>query len=154
MKQTITLAISAACTLAIHGCTTCGGDPQPCTDTPVTVTSLEKEYGCTDTRRQLTTNLNQTYTIIRNQADFDRLVTGNCHPQIDFTKYDLVIGKQVTTSGSSSFQYMYQRQCLAESMKLHVTVIPGMTTDTGNLTYHALVPKLAPQETVQVDVKM
>ena len=154
MKQAITLAVSAACALVFGGCTTCGGDPEPCTDTPVAVTSLEKEYGCTNTNRQLSTSLNQTYTIIRSQAEFDQQVTGSCHPQVDFARYDLVIGKQTTSSGSSSFQYAYKRQCPAGSMKLVVTVLPGMTTDTGNLTYHALVPKLAPQETVQVEVSV
>ncbi|TGD82626.1 hypothetical protein [Hymenobacter wooponensis] len=123
-------------------------------NTTLPTTSLEKEYGCTDSRRQLSISLDQTYTIIRNQADFDKLVTGSCHPQIDFTKFDLVIGNKGSASGGSSIAYTYARECETGQLKLQVKFTRGMTNDAPILTYHALVPKLAPQETVQVDVEM
>lgn len=154
MKRTGTLVASSVLALLFTGCVTCVGENEPCADTTIPTTSLEREYGCTYTTRQLSTTLSQTYTVIRNQADFDRLVTGSCHPQIDFTKYDLIIGNKGTTSGSSTFTYTYQRDC--ETGQLHLLVVCqlGLTNDALILTYHALVPKLAPQETVLVDVQM
>jgi hypothetical protein len=154
MKRTCTLVASGVLALLFTSCATCEGDKEPCADTALPTTSLEKEYGCTDSRRQLSINLDQTYTIIRNQADFDKLVTGSCHPQIDFTKYDLVIGNKGSASGSSSIAYTYARECQTGQLKLQVKFTQGMTNDAPILTYHALVPKLAPQETVQVDVEM
>ncbi|TGE08289.1 hypothetical protein [Hymenobacter fodinae] len=154
MKRTSTLVAGGILALVVTGCVTCVGENEPCADATLPTTSLEKEYGCTDSRRQLSIGLDQTYTIIRNQADFDKLVTGSCHPQIDFTKYDLVIGNKGTASGSSSIAYTYARECETGQLKLRVKFTQGMTNDAPILTYHALVPKLAPQETVQVDVEM
>ncbi|UOQ74784.1 hypothetical protein [Hymenobacter cellulosilyticus] len=114
--------------------------------------SLESEYGCQNTSRQLEINLNQTYTVIRNQADFDRLVTGACHPLIDFSAYDLIIGKKGLASGTSGITYTYQRDCATNRPTLRVTFGQSMTTEAPNLTYHALVPKLAAEEQVAVEV--
>ena len=66
---------------------------EACKAYPLAVTSLEAQYGCSDTRRSLDIELVENYTIIRSQAAFDSQVSGNCKPQIDFTSYDLVIGK-------------------------------------------------------------
>jgi hypothetical protein len=154
MKRTLTLSAGLLLAALISGCITCTGEDEPCADAMLPTASLEKEYGCSDTRKQLTIKLNQTYAVIRNQADFDRLVTGRCHPQIDFTKYDLVIGNQGSASGSSSIAYTYGRSCETGQLKLRVKFTQGMTNDAPILTYHALVPKLAPQETVRVDVEM
>lgn len=154
MKQLFTLGTSAVCALLLSGCVTCEGDTEPCADTPVAFTSLEKEYGCTNTPRQLSVNLPQTYTVVRSQVEFDQQVTGDCHPQVDFTKYDLVIGNAGSSSGSSTITYAYQRECETGQSVLKVVFKAGMTNDAPILTYHALVPKLAPQETVRVEVEM
>ncbi|MBG8556001.1 hypothetical protein [Hymenobacter guriensis] len=154
MKHIFTLTLSALTSLALHSCIPCDGDMEPCANTPIPVTSLEKEYGCTNTPRQLSVALSQTYTIIRSQAEFEQQVTGECRPQIDFTKYDLVIGNQGSTSGSSTITYSYQRECETGQLQLSVLFTPGMTNDAPILTYHALVPKLAPTETVSVRVDM
>ncbi|RSK42199.1 hypothetical protein [Hymenobacter perfusus] len=154
MKQLFTLGTSAVYALLFTGCTTCGGDVEPCVSAPISITSLEKEYGCTNTPRQLSVNLPQTYTVIRSQAEFDQQVTGDCHPQVDFTKYDLVIGNKGSSSGSSTITYAYQRECETGQSFLKVIFQAGMTNDAPILTYHALVPKLAPAETVRVEVEM
>ena len=154
MKSTLTLSAGLLLAALLPSCATLECDMEPCVDATLPTTSLEKEYGCGDTRRQLSTSLNQTYTVIRSQADFDRLVTGTCHPQIDFAKYDLVIGNQGSSSGSSSISYAYQRECETGRLHLQVTFTAGMTNDAPILTYHALVPKLGPQETVHVNVDM
>ena len=154
MKRTCTLVANGMLAMLFASCVTCEGDKEHCADGLLPTTSLEKEYGCTDTRKQLSVNLDQAYIIIRNQADFDKQVTGSCHPQIDFTKYDLVIGNKGTASGSSSIAYTYMRECETGQLKLRVKFTQGMTNDAPILTYHALVPKLDPQETVQVDVEM
>ncbi|PJJ59344.1 hypothetical protein [Hymenobacter chitinivorans] len=138
---------------SLPGCATkCG--VEPCSSAPVPVKSLEAEYGCQDTRRQLAINLDQTYTVIRSQADFDRLVTGPCHPLIDFSAYDLIIGKKGLSSGNSGIAYAYQRDCTTNRPTLHVTFSQGLTAEAPNITYHALVPKLAAGEQVTVELEV
>ncbi|TGE29475.1 hypothetical protein [Hymenobacter metallicola] len=139
--------------MALNSCaTTCG--VEPCSNTAVAVKSLESEYGCQDTRRQLSINLSETHTVIRNQADFDRLVSGPCHPLIDFSAYDLVIGKKGLASGNAGIAYTYQRDCTTNQARLQVTFSQGMTTEAPHITYHALVPKLAAEEGVAVDIEV
>jgi hypothetical protein len=154
MKRTFTLSPGLLLAASLSGCITCEGDSEPCADATLLTTSLEKEYGCGDTRRQLSVSLNQSYSVIRSQTEFDQQVTGNCQPQIDFTKYDLVIGNRGSMSGSSTIAYTYQRECETGQAVLHVVFRAGMTNDAPILTYHALVPKLAPTETVRVEVEM
>jgi len=73
----ITLAIAI-----LLGGTSCKKD---CDET-VIFTSLEEAYDCENTSYQVDVELNETYTIIRSQSEFDNQVTGSCTPTIDFEK--------------------------------------------------------------------
>ena len=78
----------------------------------IPLTSLEEEYGCTNTRYGLDVELVDDYTIIRSQAGFGNIVsTSNCNPAIDFSKYDLLIGKRRLANGNSSIDYALARVC-------------------------------------------
>lgn len=43
--------------------------------------------------------------IIRNQFNCTEFVSGICQPNIDFSVYDLVIGKKGLVNGNSSIDY-------------------------------------------------
>ena len=152
MKQLSAFAGSLALMAMMSGCVTC--PERPCVSPELPVRSLESEYGCPDTRRQLNINLSQVHTIIRSQADFDRLVTGSCQPRIDFTTYDLLIGKKGLPSGNSSITYTLRRDCETNQALLRVVFQQNATAEAPNITYHALVPKLAPSEDVKVEIEV
>ena len=124
-------------------------DPEPC-DTLLDVKSLESEYGCENTKHLIDIALNDTFKIIRSQSSFDSLVSGTCKPQIDFTKYDLVIGKKRLISGNQAITYELVRDCKTNRFMLTVTFIQNEATVAPNITYHALVPKLKSNETIEV----
>ena len=67
-----------------------------CKEELLTIKHFETENGCINTRFSLQIDLNNECTIIRSKDTYDSKVTGICHPSIDFTIYDLVIGKQST----------------------------------------------------------
>ncbi|GGG34806.1 hypothetical protein [Hymenobacter glacieicola] len=152
MKTTATLLASALTLLS--GCITPVDDLDTCPAVEYAVKSLESEYGCADTRRQLGVNLSETHTIIRSQAEFDQQVSGPCHPQIDFTKYDLVIGKKGLANGNAGIKYSLLRECSGAQLVLRVVFNQGLTTEAPNLTYHALVPKLAAGQELKVDIEI
>jgi len=152
MKQFFAFAGSLAAMTLLSACSTCAEDP--CVNPELPVRSLEIEYGCPDTRRQVTINSSQTYTIIRSQAEFNRLVTSNCRPQVDFNAYDLVIGKKWLPNGNSGIRYTLQRDCTTNQATLRVVFQQGLLTVVEEITYHALVPKLAPGEDVKVDIEV
>lgn len=121
-----------------------------CDDSIINTTSLEAEYGCSDTRYNLEVDLDDTYMIISNQNEFDQYVSGDCHPNIDFETYDLIIGKRLLSNGNDSIDYRFTYVCNSE--KLHLTVIfkQNETLIAPNVTFHALIPKLRSGQEIMV----
>ena len=119
-----------------------------------TPNNLENEYGCINTKYQMDIVLSNDYTIIRSQESFYNLVTGDCMPQIDFSTYDLVIGKKELTSGNTAINYSFMKHPCNGQFYLQVDFIQNATAEAPNLTYHALIPKLNTNETVRVDLNI
>jgi len=116
--------------------------------------SLEEIYNCADTRHNTQIDLSDNYIIIRSQSQFNNLVTGDCLPQINFSTYDLVIGKKGLTSGNETINYNYYYDCSLGNLVLEVEFIQNIASVAPNLTYHALIPKLGDEETVAVEISV
>ena len=99
-------------------------------------------------------DLSNDFTIIRTQNIFNDLVSGSCHPEIDFGIYDLIIGKKGLVSGNSSIDYELTENCETHNQNLKVTFNQNATMIAPNLTYHALIPKLENRQTVSVDIEI
>jgi hypothetical protein len=123
-----------------------------CQSSNLDIKSLESEYGCVNTKYGLSINLSDTYIIIRSQEEFENKVSGECIPNVDFSSYDLIIGKKQLTSGNSSIDYELIRDCHISKLELKVTYNQNIATEAPNLTYHALLPKLGDEETVEVQI--
>jgi hypothetical protein len=127
-------------------------DEAPCEVVNSVPTSLEAEYGCINTKYQMNIALNNTFQVIKTQSQFNSLVTGTCMPNIDFTRYDLIIGKKGLLNGNKNISYALVRDCPNNKMTLNVSIQNDLTATAPNITYHALVPKLNPTEQVMVNV--
>ena len=127
-------------------------DNNNCSDSIIETTSLENEYGCINTKYQMDIELSNDHMIIRNQLDFSEFVTGSCQPEIDFSIYDLVIGKKGLSSGNSSINYELIENCNDGNQTLTVTFNQNETTEAPNLTYHALIPKLGNEQTLNIQI--
>ena len=138
--------------LALVLVTSCKSDDDSCTDTIINTTSLEDEYGCTNTKNQVEIDLSENHTIIRNQLDYTDLVTGDCQPTIDFLLYDLVIGKKGLSTGNISIVYELTEDCETGNKNLTVTFNQDETTVAPNLTYHSLIPKLSDEQELDVEI--
>lgn len=125
-----------------------------CENSILTVTDLETEYGCENTKYQMDIDLSDDFTIIRSQSDFDNLVTGSCQPTINFSIYDLVIGKKGLSNGNTSINYQLTEDCNTGNLKLHVTFNQNETTEAPNLTYHALLPKMGDEQKLNVEIEI
>lgn len=125
-------------------------DSNDCNTVELIVKSLETAYGCSNTKYALN-NIVQgdNFIIIRNQQDFDQFTDDiNCRPQIDFENYDLILGKKKLTTGNESIQYQLIEDC--NSKKLTITFIQNESLFAPTLIYHALIPKLEANETIEV----
>jgi hypothetical protein len=141
-------------TMVVFFTAACKSDDDGCTSQTITTTSLEAEYGCVNTKNQMDIALNDDFVVITTQSGFDSQVTGTCQPEIDFTMFDLVIGKKALTSGNTSITYELVKNCALEELTLTVTFNQNSTTEAPNLTYHRLIPKLTAGETISVDIQI
>ena len=130
----------------------CSSSDDDCTDTIIDTTSLENEYGCTNTKYQMEIELSDNHMIIKNQLDFATFVSGTCLPTIDFSIYDLVIGKKELSNGNSSIFYELIENCITGNENLSVTFNQNETTEAPNLTYHALIPKLGDEQELNIEI--
>jgi hypothetical protein len=133
------------------GFISCNND-NDCTNINVNTTSLESEYGCTSTKYQMEIELSESHMIIRNQLDFAEFVSESCQPTIDFSIYDLVIGKKGLANGNSSIEYQLVENCNTGNQNLTVTFNQNETTEAPNLTYHVLIPKLGDEQGLNVEI--
>jgi hypothetical protein len=132
----------------------CSKKVEDCMNAPLDTYSLEELYECENTKRQMDINLSESFTIITTQSRFSEMVTGTCKPEIDFEKYDLIIGKKGLTSGNVSIDYDFRTDCENDRLLLTITFNQNITTEAPNLTYHVLVDKLNENENVEVIVEV
>jgi len=115
---------------------------------------IVKQFGCEYTKYStfLYIDLRNDYTIIRSQESFDSLVSGKCHPEINFSQYDLVIGRQSSPNLNYTIEYDLRRVCPDNKLTLTINIIQSDATQPDNVTYHALIPKLGDGETLYVRI--
>lgn len=128
-------------------------DDDACSPAILEITSLENEYGCVNTPYQVDIDLSEEFIIIRSQDIFNNLVTGSCMPEIDFTTFDLLVGKKGLVSGFDTIDYDgLVKSCNDNTWSLTVTFVLNAAAEAPNATYHVLMPKAAGDEGVIVAV--
>ena len=99
-------------------------------------------------------DIQNDYTIIRSKEIYDSKVTGDCHPTIDFSLYDLVIGRQSSGNENDTIKYDLRRTCPDNELILTVDIIQSAATRPDNVVFHALIPKLGDEETLKVKINV
>lgn len=134
--------------LSFFGC----NNEEPCYDKPLPTLTIDKAFDCPRTSSQMVIDLNEDFMIIRDQMTFDSLVSVYCNPQIDFNTYDLVIGKKQLTSADGLIDYELVDRCdqLNHDLKVHIQLTELQSAP--NITYHCLIPKLEPNQSVNIKV--
>jgi len=125
-----------------------------CTEKILPAKHLESDYGCENTKHSLVVDLQNNGKIIRSKEAYDSEVSGPCHPDIDFSKYDLVIGKQSSGNWNDTIYYDYRTTCPDNEPTLTVDIIQSLLTIPDNVVYHAIIPKLGDEETLHIIVNV
>ncbi|HET6556038.1 MAG TPA: hypothetical protein VFG54_01915 [Prolixibacteraceae bacterium] len=97
---------------------------------------------------------NNDYVIIRSREIYDARVTGDCHPVVDFSRYDLLIGRQSSGNEIDTILYDLGRTCPDDELTLSVDIIQSAAARPDNVVYHALIPKLGDEETIRVKINL
>jgi hypothetical protein len=99
-------------------------------------------------------DLENSGNLIRSKEAYDSEVTGPCHPDIDFTKFDMIIGKQSSDNVNDTILYDYRSACPDNELTLTVDIIQSDVTGPDNVVYHAIIPKLGDEETLYIIVNV
>jgi hypothetical protein len=125
-----------------------------CDEKTITTKHLESEYGCVNTKHSLVIDLVNDCKIIRSKEAYDSEVSGTCHPDIDFSLFDLVIGKQASGNWNDTILYDYRTACPDNELTLTVDIIQSAMTTPDNVVYHALIPKLGNEKTLNIIINV
>jgi len=128
----------------------CEGDSQS-----VEFSTLENMYGCSDTRFSLELNLtdDNMYEVISNINEYSEKVLGNCHPDIDFDSFDLIVGYTGHNIDSRLDSIHYFQNCSNEDFVLTLFVTPSITTNASPLIFNAILPKLPKDYSISIAIK-
>ena len=138
--------------LALLSMNSCKEDE--CVDVKLDLTSLEAQYGCNGTESQLEFVGSDNILIITNQADFDAKIGGTCTPDIDFTKYMLLAGKQTLTNGLDNITYELIDDCDGDDYDFNINIKIDATAVAPEIVYHALTPILSGEGQVNFNVSI
>jgi hypothetical protein len=111
-----------------------------------------EHLACENSKYSINIELSDNYTYIRSEEEYDLLVTGTCHPEIDFSNYDLIIGKQASGNENDTIHYDFRRVCPENRLTLNIEIVQSDLTRPDNVTYHALIPKFGVDETIFVNI--
>jgi len=121
----------------------CCKDDSVCTiDITNKAFSIEEVYGCNNTITELVINSDTNSFFITNMNEYNNLISGDCHPQIDFEEYNLLIGKTFSLNKINSFEYTFYETCESGIYKLYLKPIKEVNSNLERFyTYHLLIPK-------------
>ncbi len=114
------------------------------TDITSSTMSIVQLGNCEDAIFNMQFSFNEQYLIITNQSDYDDKVLGSCHPDLDFTQNNLVIGKVYSQKKILALNYKFYRSCEPNYYKL--SIIPehegtGISDELIDYYYHFVIPK-------------
>jgi len=100
---------------------------------------------CNDAVLNMQISSSEQYSIIGNQVEYDNNVIGTCHPHIDFTQQQLIIGHFYSKKNVLKFNYKFYKSCEPNFYKFVITpeyVDTGLNEETIAYYYQILVPQI------------
>ena len=110
------------------------------------------DFGCPNAAFLVSIESQQEFQLIRNQEDFDIMVFTSCDVQIDWEVYDLVIGAIGLSSGLMNIEKSIRTNCLLNQNLLDIVINTNITASADRITWQAVIPKLADDESLFVDI--
>lgn len=150
MKKVYSFALCLiSCVVII--CSGCSDDS--CVSGPIQISDLE-DFGCTNTALTLSVATLNDFELIRNQEDYDFHIDAKCTPMIDWDAYDLIAGMARLSNGLSSINKDLRMDCSNNKLILSIEIKTNLTTIAPEVSYNALIPKLADDQDISLDVSI
>jgi hypothetical protein len=116
----------------------------------IAIMNFESDFGCLNTKYTLQLNLNDDIAIVKTKESYDNIVSGICHPEIDFSLYDLLIGILPLSNSNDTIEYYLSRTCPGVKLNLSVKLIQLSDNKPSTIVYHAIIPKLRDYESLNI----
>lgn len=111
------------------------------------------DFGCQENEINLKKEYNNSYYIIEDSIMFNEYVDCKCNPQIDFSKYTMIIGNKSFTNGTHIESMKMKENCFR--IKLEVVFDSrGLTDVAPILLYHAIIYKPINGQSIKVKEKV
>lgn len=124
-----------------------------CVDTDITSSIINIANYCDDPALNMQLITNDQFSIIRNIREYDDKIVGACHPDIDFTQLQLIVGHFYSQKKILKFNYKLYLSTEPNYYKLAVTP-QYASTELNNQTvayyYQILVPQKEQIEVLKV----
>jgi|GEM_PF-5744843 len=99
---------------------------------------------CKDAALNMQISSSEQYLIIGNEVEYNNDVIGTCHPHIDFTQQQLIIGHFFSKKNVLKFNYTFYKSCEPNFYKFVITpeyVDAGLNEETIAYYYQILIPQ-------------
>jgi len=115
-------------------------DNNDCTSGEVDVITLS-DLGCNNAERVVRVNSTKELELVRDQTTFDAIVIAPCELDIDWQKYDLVLGSIRLSRGFIGMNNSAVFDCVENRIEMTVEIALSASTDAPTVTWSFLIPK-------------
>ncbi|MDE5423110.1 hypothetical protein L3073_12900 [Ancylomarina sp. DW003] len=106
------------------------------------------DFGCKDVLWNLKPEYSGSHYIISNQSELEEYITSECIPQIDFTKYIVLIGNKHFTTGTSLYD-----EKVEESNSEIVYTVTFLTNEAAvviGVNYHVVIERSSINKNIKI----
>lgn len=108
------------------------------------------DFGCENEPWHLKSEYVNNHYIITSQQEFEKYIESDCTPQIDFTKYLVIVGSKSFTTGASIYKENVEEN--ATKLVLTITFLKNISTVAIGLSYHVVIKRKLGENDKSVEV--
>jgi len=111
-----------------------------------------QDLGCDIPPHQISINSSNEFELIRDQEQYENLLTTSCRPTIDWDKYDMIAGSIFLQYGLNALEQGAYFNCFENKLAITITAHLNESTVALPVGFAFLIPKLDDTETPYVSI--
>ncbi len=108
------------------------------------------DFGCPNEGWHIRSGYTNNHYIVNSQQKLEKYITSDCVPKINFSKYNVIIGSIVFTTGASLYDENLEEN--NEEIVYTVTILTDISLVVGGVKYHVVIGKPSGEKNIRVEV--
>ncbi|MGQ7868297.1 hypothetical protein [Sunxiuqinia sp. sy24] len=108
------------------------------------------DFGCENIPWHLKQGYANNHYVITSQQELEKYVEIDCSPQIDFTKYIVILGSKSFTTGATIYSESVEES--SSKTKYTITFLTDISTVAIGLSYHVVIKKTLGEDVKNIEV--